>query len=111
MREECIKFGPVKQVVLPRKKRTSWDYNDDNNSDFDVSSLSGSNALVTIDESDPARQFQEQIAKLQQANAKIRAKERDCPLAKVYIEFFEYSDCLQALHQLSGRRFVMIILV
>lgn len=102
VREECEKFGPVKQVVIPRNFGSN---ESDTPVDVDMPT-SYSNALSVIDESGstPEQLFQQQIAKLQQANAMIRPKERHCPLAKVYVEFFEYEDCLQALHQLAGRR-------
>lgn len=109
--EECVKFGPVKQVVIPRRKNLvkGEDRKPDISLNLDgLDSPSGSGALVAIDPAGsptPAQLFQQQLEKLQQAQAQLKPKERICPLAKVYVEFENYDDCLQALHQLAGRRY------
>jgi hypothetical protein len=108
VREECVKFGPVKQVIIPRKKQLlQEEQKPDISLDLDgLDSPSGSGALVTIDTGPtPAQLFKQQLEKLQQAQAQLKPKERICPLAKVYVEFENHDDCSQALHQLAGRRY------
>jgi len=109
VREECLKFGPVKQVIIPRKKQLlKEDKKPDISLDLDgFDSPSGSSALVAMDNGSPtpAQLFQQQLERLQQAQAQLKPKERICPLAKVYVEFESYEPCLQALHQLAGRRY------
>ena len=97
-------------MIIPRKKQLlKEDKKSDISLDLDgLDSPSGtSDALVAIDHSGsptPAQLFQQQLERLQQAQAQLKPKERICPLAKVYVEFEHYEDCLQALNQLAGRR-------
>jgi splicing factor U2AF subunit len=111
VREECSKFGPVKQVIIPRRKNLvkGEDKKPEISLDLDgLDSPSGSGgALVPLDNGSPtpAQLFQQQIEKLQKAHAQVQPKERICPLVKVYVEFENCDECAQALHKLAGRRY------
>lgn len=110
VRDECYKFGPVKQIVIPRKqnlqKGSDGEKKSDIKFDLDVLSPSGaspSTALVAIDNS--PNSFQQQLEKLQAAQKALKPQQRLCPIGKVYVEFERQEDCSQALHQLAGRRY------
>jgi len=109
VREECQQFGPVRQIIIPRRKQLQKDGDSRSSVQLDlegiISPSNPVNALMVIDPNSPTQSFQQQLEKLQQAQANLKLKERMCPIAKVYVEFERQEDCSQAMYQLAGRRY------